>query len=542
MERGRQWLAANGTRRIGRIAKMLPSLLLIVALGTVGLTAPAPAPTPAETPYAVLVNAVAHVQAPEPTPAARAVRERGVGDDVKSYVDGLISDVGSKVSSFVNSGILDFPNGFPTGSQVEKSAGVSKTDLDAQPTQVLNLPAYANWTNQGWNVRVHGNVYKVPNISQSKIDDLANVFLIDTSVDKLSATEQTQARNVTRSIFVVQQGDDKVTIDFVNDVSVRPNATGGAVNAQGGAQTVDLPYNTTVEGDFDVFLKLRNTTGPKGGHLVPGNETSRIQTLNMYANGTNSGNATAYLVPPTGMTVISDIDDILRVTKIYQPKEGLLNTFARPFTPWMNMPAVYANWSSSVDNMHFHYLTTTPEQVTRNYMEFIYKTYPLGSFDTRPLNFSDLSATLQIRRFLLDKIFQTFPQRKFILVADTSNSDVMKAYPALYKDYPGQVQCIFLRNTSSTDSGDKFPYDTSGFKGIPQERYMFFKVPDDLSRLDIVNGNCLNNTVAQNVTFKEQGLPFGLGQGSGAGHPASIPSISAVAAALVAAAIGAALM
>lgn len=65
-------------------------------------------------------------------------------------------------------------------------------------------------------------------------------------------------------------------------------------------------------------------------------------------------------------------------------------------------------------------------QVTRNYMQYIYTTYPGGSFDTRPLNFSDVSATLSIRKFLLDKIFQTFPQRKFILVADTSNSDVMK--------------------------------------------------------------------------------------------------------------------
>lgn len=89
----------------------------------------------------------------------------------------------------------------------------------------------------------------------------------------------------------------------------------------------------------------------------------------MYTNGTNTGNATAYLVPPTGFTIISDIDDILRVTKIYDPVEGLLNSFARAFTPWMNMPDIYANWSATIPNFHFHYLTTTPEQVTRNYME-----------------------------------------------------------------------------------------------------------------------------------------------------------------------------
>jgi hypothetical protein len=142
-------------------------------------------------------------------------------------------------------------------------------------------------------------------------------------------------------------------------------------------------------------------------------------------------------------------------------------------------------------------------------MDFIYKTYPLGSFDTRPLNFSDVSATLAIRRALLDKIFRTYPQRKFVLVGDTTNSDVMTDYPQLAKDYPGQVQCIFLRNTTATDSTDLFPYNTEGFKGLDQKQYMFFVHPDDLRGADIVGGNCHNPAVVQNVTFGYQGRGFG---------------------------------
>lgn len=483
--------------------------VLVVGCSALGRAMPAGSPIPQET---VNIANVLDERAPAPTPVA-ALDRRGLGDDVKSLASGLES----KLSSFVGSGILNFPNGFPIGAAVEKALGVSSTDLAAQPTQVMNLPSYANWTNSGWNLRIHGNVYKLPNVSQSKVDDLADVFLVGTSVKDLSDTEKAQARNVTRSIFVIQQADKNVTMNLVNDVVVSSNATGGAVNAEGGRQTIRMPYNTTTEGDFDAFVQLQNTTGPNGGFMKRGNETSEIQTLNVYTEGTDSGNATAYLVPRTGVTVISDIDDILRVTKIYQPKEGILNTFARPFTPWMNMPQIYANWSASLQNMHFHYLTTTPEQVTRSYMDYIYKTYPLGSFDTRPLNFSDTKATLHIRRFLLDRIFQTYPQRKFILVADTSNPDVMAAYPAMYKDYPGQVACILLRNTSSTDSGDKFSYDTSGFKDIPKDNYMFFHVPDDLTYLDVSNGHCLNSTIPQNVTFGLQGLPLGLGdQGSSA--------------------------
>ncbi|KAJ2895081.1 hypothetical protein MKZ38_006903 [Zalerion maritima] len=441
----------------------------------------------------------------EPT---RVVARNVVGD----YLNSVASEFGDKVSSYFFSGIPEWFQDLPTGDAVLDKLDITEDDLNAIPTSVLNLPSYANWTDEGWNLRVHGNVYKLPNVSQDKIDDLANIFLIDVDIEDLDENQQENARNLTKSIFVVQQGDLEVTMDFVSNVDVEPSSGGGTVNAQaGGDQTITLPYNTTDQGDFDVFVTLDNSTGPDGGYTTPGDETSSIQTLNVYAEGTNTGNATAYLVPPTGMTIISDIDDILRVTKIYQPDEGLLNSFARDFVPWMNMPDIYANWSASIDDFHFHYLTTTPEQATRTYMEFIYSTYPLGSFDTRPLNFSDVSATLSIRKFLLDKIFATFPQRQFILVADTTNSDVMKAYPQLAHDHPSQVQCIFLRNTSATDDSNYFPYDTSGFEGLDQDKYMFFTVPDDLTNLDIQGGKCWNESIAQNVTFGTQGLPFGLG-------------------------------
>lgn len=383
------------------------------------------------------------------------------------------------------------------------SLGINDGDLAAKPTEVLNVPPYANWTNNQWNVRFHGNVYKFPDISQSKVDDLANVFLIGTEVSKLPPDQQAQARNLTRSIFIVQQGDRNVSMSIEPSPSQGGDGEPGGGNSipgTGGVQNITLPYETTDQGDFDVFVPIQSNG------LQPGSgSNANVQRMNIYTNGTLSGNATAFLVPTEGITFISDIDDILRVTKIYDPKEGLLNSFARPFTPWLNMPEVYGNWSRTLpNNTHFHYLTTTPEQATRLYMDFIYKTYPGGSFDTRPLNFSDVSATLSIRKFLLDKVFETFPQRKFVLVADTSNSDVMKAYPQLAHDHPNQVQCIFLRNTSATDSSMWFPYNTEGFKGLNSKMYMFFREPNDLMGLDISNGQCLNASIPQNVTFDRQ--------------------------------------
>ena len=98
----------------------------------------APAPAPAE-PTVFHGAAIAPVAEPTAAPDLELVR-RGLGSDISSYVDSVASKVGSGLSSFVNTGILDFPDGFPTGTAVESSLGISSSDLQATPTQVLNLP------------------------------------------------------------------------------------------------------------------------------------------------------------------------------------------------------------------------------------------------------------------------------------------------------------------------------------------------------------------------------------------------------------------
>lgn len=272
-----------------------PSLLLWSAFASASLVAAVPA-DPMITP-APLVS--------------RQELQRRI--DLTSYLGGVFSSLGSDVSSFVASGVPQFFNDLPTGTAVMSSLGIQTSDLAASPTLALNVPPYANWTEQGWNVRIHGNIYKQPNISTEKLNDLANVFLIDTDITSLPADEQDQARNLTSEIYVVQQDDEQVIVDFVQNVAVNPASDSGAINAAGGAQTITMPFNTTAEGDFDSFVLLQNTTGTNGSYLLPGNETNQIQLLNTYVQGAaETGNATAFLVPSTGITIISDIDDILR--------------------------------------------------------------------------------------------------------------------------------------------------------------------------------------------------------------------------------------
>ena len=281
---------------------------------------------------------------------------RNLLSDAQSGVGNAISDVASGLPSSVASGVPSFFQGFPTGDAVMSSIRLDSSQLEALPTNVLNIAPYANWTNSGWKVRFHGNVYKQPNISVSTLNNLADVFLVNTSISDLPESQQAQARNLTAEILVVQQPDVAV-----NKIHLKPAerqgssgqaSGGGSSNTTGGTQDVTLPYNTTAQGDFDTFVPIRSSG------LTAGNETSAIQRLDTHVEGATIGNATAYLVPPKGLTILSDIDDILRVTKIYQPAQGLLNTFARPFTPWENMPEIYRNWSTGLPDAHFHYLAS----------------------------------------------------------------------------------------------------------------------------------------------------------------------------------------
>ena len=160
---------------------------------------------------------------------------------------------------------------------------------------------YANWTAQGWNVRFHGNVYKQPNTSNETLDKLADdLFIYGTKLSDLPESQQAQARNLTAEIFVLQQGSVNVSTIHLepspNQGASGQSGGGGGSEASGGTQDVTLPYETTPQGDFDVFVPI------KSNGLQPGNTTQQVQRLNTYVGGASLGNATAYLVPDQGLT------------------------------------------------------------------------------------------------------------------------------------------------------------------------------------------------------------------------------------------------
>jgi phosphatidate phosphatase APP1 len=157
-------------------------------------------------------------------------------------------------------------------------------------------------------------------------------------------------------------------------------------------------------GEFDEFTVVPNV----------GQTSDKVQIVHTAIyNLTGPGNATTILVPNSGISIVSDIDDVLRVTKVYVPNQGLFNSFVEPYVNEMGVPELFAHWNKTLPGVAFHYDTTTPVQLTRTYVDYLFANYPLGSLEMRPINLTEPSQVLDARQNSLLKLFQTFPQRKF---------------------------------------------------------------------------------------------------------------------------------
>lgn len=91
-----------------------------------------------------------------PTPTLK--RRENILSKIEGDVTSVLSALGSGIPAYVASGVPNFFQDFPTGDKVQSSLGIDGAQLAALPTQVLNIPPYGNWTNDGWQIRFRGNV------------------------------------------------------------------------------------------------------------------------------------------------------------------------------------------------------------------------------------------------------------------------------------------------------------------------------------------------------------------------------------------------
>jgi len=198
-------------------------------------------------------------------------------------------------------------------------------------------------------------------------------------------------------------------------------------------------------------------------------------------------NGVIELLPATGISVISDIDDTIKISDVANHKQLLRNTFCRSYQPIPGMAERYRSWEKS-SGARFHYISATPWQLYLPLSEFVRSNgFPEGTFELKLFRWKDQTffdlfrSPEHYKMSAVKPLLERFPNRKFVLVGDSGEKDP-EIYAALAREFPNQVSNIFIRNTTG-EAKDSARYRTA-FSGLSTNRWQIFgeasELPDKL--------------------------------------------------------------
>jgi phosphatidate phosphatase APP1 len=189
-----------------------------------------------------------------------------------------------------------------------------------------------------------------------------------------------------------------------------------------------------------------------------------------------------HLIAPTGVSVISDIDDTIKMSQVTDKKELMRNTFLREFRAVEGMPDLYRQLASS--GVAFHYVSGSPWQLFVPIESWMTKAgIPEGTLHLKHFRIKDssvfdlLSSQNETKLSAIEPILRTYPDRHFILVGDTGEQDP-EIYAQLARKYPKQIAAIYIRNATGEDRSD--PRFEEAFRELPKTRWQLF---DDASEI-----------------------------------------------------------
>ncbi len=186
-------------------------------------------------------------------------------------------------------------------------------------------------------------------------------------------------------------------------------------------------------------------------------------------------------VPATGLSVVSDLDDTVKESRVRDRSELLANTFLRPFRGVPGMAEVYRRWEG--EGAVFHYVSASPWQLYEPLRRFLQDDgFPAGTMDLRRLAFDPstlrelLAGSGSVKEPAIRALLEAFPDRTFVLVGDSGEQDP-ELYGALARAYPDRVARVFVRDVTGEGASARM---AEAFRGVPAERWSVFAEPGEL--------------------------------------------------------------
>lgn len=159
------------------------------------------------------------------------------------------------------------------------------------------------------------------------------------------------------------------------------------------------------------------------------------------------------LLADDGISVISDIDDTIKISEVHSKSKLLRNTFAKVPVPVPGMAQRYRSWRES--GAAFHYVSNSPLPLLSALTTFIEtEQFPLGSLALKPFRWTDGSFLRLFepagkhKQAIIEALIGEFSARKFVLVGDTGEADP-EIYAEVAARFSKRVVAVYLRDTGS---------------------------------------------------------------------------------------------
>lgn len=190
------------------------------------------------------------------------------------------------------------------------------------------------------------------------------------------------------------------------------------------------------------------------------------------------------LVPPEGVTVVSDIDDTIKVTGVLDRTTMIHNTFYRPFQAVPGMARVFRRWADQ--GAVFFYLSASPWQLYPALEGFLQQSgFPPGAVRLRHFRVKDgslirfLRSSEDYKTGTIRALMKKYPQRRLVLVGDAGERDP-EVYGHIARSHPERVLHVFIREVDGADlSRERF---ARAFEGTDPNRWTLFGDPAEPGR------------------------------------------------------------
>lgn len=338
--------------------------------------------------------------------------------------------------------------------QDQSSVGFSDIAND-ENLVFFRTTAWFDDSDEVWNIPIHGWVYES---EDSSVRKSAFELSLNQAYD-LEADDESSANFDDRFNLLIADGE-----------------RGKGVYVNIGNRSYEMPP-TKPNGHFQTTLQISadQLDFAEASHILIYSATTQGDAPRTFFGETK-------LASTSGVSIISDIDDTVKISNVADRRKLLEQTFFLQFEPVPGVAEFYHEVLDDDGTLHF--VSSSPWQLYPPLEQFADEhDFPWASFSLKSMRFRDTTLLnlfkpgTETKPPAIEAILEAHPDRTFILVGDSGEQDP-EVYAQIIRKHPDRIAKVYIRNvTDETADNERF---SSLFGGTDSDSWLLF---DDATTL-----------------------------------------------------------